>query len=53
MVAGPDFDVPGAKPADLSYLRLQVRPVRNRAGYSLSTPINISAVKEATHRGAI
>jgi hypothetical protein len=53
MVAGPGFDVPGAKPADLSYLRLQVRPVRNRAGCSLSTPISIGAVKGATHRGAI
>jgi hypothetical protein len=31
MVGGRDFDVPGAKPAGLSYMRSAGTPVKNRA----------------------
>jgi hypothetical protein len=53
MVGRRGFDVPGAKPAGLSYMRLVSAPVRNRAGLLLSILISIGTVREVTLRGAI
>jgi hypothetical protein len=45
VVAGRGFDVPGAKPAGLSYMRPAGAPVKNPSRVLLSTPISIGAVK--------
>jgi hypothetical protein len=53
MVARRGFDVPGAKPAGLSYMRPCRRARQESSRVLLSTPISIGAVREVTHRGAI
>jgi hypothetical protein len=53
MVAGRGFDVFGAKPAGLSYMRLQVRPSGIEPGATEHPPISIGAVRGVTYRGAI
>jgi hypothetical protein len=45
MIARRDFDVSGAKPAGLSYMRSAGAPVKNPSRVLLSIPISIGAVK--------